>query len=381
MRVTQSMLSNNNIKYISQSYSELQRLSDQITTGKKITKPSEDPVVAMKGMRYRTEVVEVEQYQRNLNEGYNWMENADSTLDEATKILQRFRELTVQASNDTYDKTARNNIANEMTTLQQHMVTLAETKVGEKYIYNGTNTSNSPINLNQMDMEYSAFQTGLTNNTIIPSEYVINYRGNTFTFDSTNNVYKDKKGDTISFNDPAGEITHTYQEALPYKDGETTTNQEKLQSSDIIISKNTAVSTNSNRVLLEVSKGVSIPVNVISNEAFSIDMFSGMEAIKKMITNPDVAGKEITKSLDSIDEYMNNVISTRSQLGAQMNRAEMVESRLTQQEVVAKKTVSENEDIDFEEATSNLLSQQLIHNAALQVGAKIIQRTLLDFLH
>jgi flagellar hook-associated protein 3 FlgL len=380
MRVTQSMLTNNNLKYISNSYSDLQKLSDQITTGKKITKPSDDPVVAMKGMRYRTQVAEIEQYQRNLNEGYNWMENADSTLDSANQILQRIRELTVQASNDTYDPTSRENIVNEMTTLQEQLVTLAETKVGEKYIFNGTDTASSPINLNQIDMEFSAFQMGLSDGSINPSEYVVNYQGNKYTYDSTDNLFKDNNGSFIEIDTSTGEITYTYQEELAYKDGETVAAQKKLDSGSIVISNISAVSTNSNRVLLEVSKGVSIPVNVVSSEAFSLDMFGGIEAIKKMISDPDATGKEITKTLDSIDGYINSVVSTRSQLGAQMNRAEMVESRLMQQEVVANKTLSENEDIDFEEAVTKYLTQQMVHNAALQVGAQIIQKSLLDFL-
>lgn len=74
------------------------------------------------------------------------------------------------------------------------------------------------------------------------------------------------------------------------------------------------------------------------------------------------------------------MVSTQSQLGAQLNRAEMVESRLKQQEVVANKTLSENEDMDFEEAVMGYLTQQMVHNAALQVGAQIIQRSLVDFL-
>ncbi|KLV17828.1 MULTISPECIES: flagellar hook-associated protein FlgL [Niallia] len=380
MRVTQSMLTNNNLKYISNSYSDLQRLSDQITTGKKITKPSDDPVVAMKGMRYRTQVAEIKQYQRNLNEGYNWMENADTALDSANQILQKIRELTVQASNDTYDETARKNIVNEITTLQEQLVTLAETKVGDKYIFNGTDTASSPMNLNQINMEFGGFQAGLADGSINPSEYVINYQGNNYTYDSTDNMYKDKNGSSIKIDESTGEITYTYQEELAYKDGETVAVEKNLDSESIVISKDTAVSTNSNRVLLEVSKGVSIPVNVVSNEAFSLDMFGGIEAIKKMISDPDATGKEITKSLDAIDGYINNVVSTQSQLGAQLNRAEMVESRLKQQEVVANKTLSENEDMDFEEAVMGYLTQQMVHNAALQVGAQIIQRSLVDFL-
>ena len=50
LRVTQGMLTNNSVKYLSQSYNRLSQLSDQMTSGKKISKPSDDPVVAMNGM-------------------------------------------------------------------------------------------------------------------------------------------------------------------------------------------------------------------------------------------------------------------------------------------------------------------------------------------
>ena len=77
MRVTQSMLSNNMLTNLSSSYDRLGKLQDQMNTQKKITRPSDDPVVAMKGMTYRTNLMEVEQYKRNFNEAYNWVENTD----------------------------------------------------------------------------------------------------------------------------------------------------------------------------------------------------------------------------------------------------------------------------------------------------------------
>ena len=54
MRVTQSMLSNNMIRNLSTSYSKMGKLQEQLTTKKKINRPSDDPVVAMKGIGYRT---------------------------------------------------------------------------------------------------------------------------------------------------------------------------------------------------------------------------------------------------------------------------------------------------------------------------------------
>ena len=148
MRVTQGMLTNNSVRYLSQSYNRLSELNDQMTSGKKISKPSDDPVIAMNGMHYRSQVKEITQFKRNLNEGFNWMDNADSALMKQVKLLQRIRELTVQASNDSYDSSERGNIADEIGSLQEHLVSLADTKVGDTYIFSGTDTDKKPINEN-----------------------------------------------------------------------------------------------------------------------------------------------------------------------------------------------------------------------------------------
>ena len=64
------MLASNSLKNLSESYRRMGKYEDQLATGKKITKPSDDPVVAMKGMYYRSNLTEVEQYKRNLSELY-----------------------------------------------------------------------------------------------------------------------------------------------------------------------------------------------------------------------------------------------------------------------------------------------------------------------
>ena len=61
-----------------------------MTSGKKISKPSDDPVVAMNGMRYRSQVKEITQFKRNLNEGFSWLDNADSALNETVELFNGF---------------------------------------------------------------------------------------------------------------------------------------------------------------------------------------------------------------------------------------------------------------------------------------------------
>ncbi|GGB55319.1 flagellar hook-associated protein 3 [Lentibacillus populi] len=292
MRITQSMLSNNMLRNLSKSYENLGTYMDQLNTGKKITRPSDDPVVAMKGMNYRTQVTEIEQYIRNTNEVHNWMDNSDAALDKTTQALGRLRELAIQASTDTYDEAERKNIMEEAEQLKEHIIDIANTKVNGKYIFNGTNTDEAPITV-------------------------------------------DDNGD--------------------------------LQ-----------INQNTNPVTIEVANGTKLQANVNAENVFSEKLFDDIDNFISALGNNDQ--KAIEQSIGTLDKNIDNVINTRADLGARMNRLELVENRLNQQEIIAKRTMSKNEDIDYEKVITNLITQESIHRATLSAGSRIIQPTLLDFL-
>lgn len=295
MRVTQNMLSNNMLRHLMNSQSKMDKYLEQLYTGKKISRPSDDPVIAMKGMNYRTQVIEVEQYKRNTAEVHNWMENSESALNESILSLQRMRELAVQASNSTYSDDELQSIKEEVEQLKDHLIDLANTNVNGKYIFNGTNTKEKPL-------------------TVENGEY-------TFPEQTT-----------------------------PVK--------------------------------IEVYHNIGIQANVDAEDIFNEDLFNDID---KFIAHLNNEGEEdelvdIGESLANLDKGIDNFINARADLGARMNRLELIESRLEQQEIIATRTMSENEDIHFEEAITNLITQESLHRAALAAGSRIIQPTLIDFL-
>lgn len=66
-----------------------------------MNRPSDDPVTAMKGINYRAELNNVEQFARNIGEAHNWLDTTDDTFDKIGSSIQRANELMVQASSDT----------------------------------------------------------------------------------------------------------------------------------------------------------------------------------------------------------------------------------------------------------------------------------------
>ncbi|AJI25464.1 flagellar hook-associated protein FlgL [Priestia megaterium] len=152
MRVTQGMLAANSLKQISNSYNKLETLQNQLSTGKKITRPSDDPVVATKGMAYRSNLSEVNQYKRNLTEAQSWFDSSESGLEQVNSILQRTKELVVQGLNGTNESDDRQAIAREIEQLKLDYMQVGNTQVAGNYIFNGVNVGTAPISENASGM-------------------------------------------------------------------------------------------------------------------------------------------------------------------------------------------------------------------------------------
>lgn len=144
IRITNGMLINE-LKYnLNNNYTNMDKYQRQLATGRKINLPSDNPAGLVKSLRLRTNLVEGEQYLANINEGINFMETTDAALDNLTAIMQRIRELAVNAANGTNDDSARKAIADEIKELTDQITIVANTSYGSKYIFAGTNVTQQP---------------------------------------------------------------------------------------------------------------------------------------------------------------------------------------------------------------------------------------------
>ncbi|WP_227937250.1 flagellar hook-associated protein FlgL [Alkalihalobacillus deserti] len=396
MRVTQMMLSQSSLRNINQGYNRLANIQDQLASGKKITRASQDPVVAMKGMRYRSQVTEVEQFKRNLSETYNWLDTADATLDKGTGALQRIRELATQAANDSYNPTERANMAKEVQQLREHLESLGNTKNSNKYIFNGTNTTNAPIgNTGNMDLGIEALSNGSI--TDLDSVEVI-YNGKTFKHIDTvdgQHIFQDVSQTTPAFDGDelnkqatlltVGEDNNVkYLEPNKAHDPNNPSSQpvtkKSVRQNDVVVANTNGVSGNSESVEIELIKGVTIPVNINPSNVFSNALFGDLTRLERALQDSTVDGTELTGYIDNFYDHIDRFVTERAELGARTNRVQMIENRLMEQEVSANRIMSENEDAEMEVVITNLMTQESVHRAALSSGARIIQPSLMDFL-
>jgi flagellar hook-associated protein 3 FlgL len=162
LRVTQGMINN---KFLLNLNSNMKRMDDyqaQLSSGRKINKPSDDPVGLSYSLRYRSEYGANEQYQDNLNHAKSWLDYSDSTLDKAGQILQRMRELTVQGSHGTNSSESLKSIRSEVDQLYTELVSVGNSQFNGKYIFNGQKTDllpySNPATAETVDTENSKIQ-------------------------------------------------------------------------------------------------------------------------------------------------------------------------------------------------------------------------------
>lgn len=115
-----------------------------VSTGKKINRPSDDPVGITYALRYRSELSINEQYQKNIDSAKSVVDHTDTTLSQLTDILQRATELTVQGVNGTNPQSALNAIAQEMSQIYEQAVTIGNDTFNGKSIFNGQFTDKLP---------------------------------------------------------------------------------------------------------------------------------------------------------------------------------------------------------------------------------------------
>ncbi|MCQ2911531.1 MAG: flagellar hook-associated protein FlgL [Clostridia bacterium] len=132
----------------------------------------------------------------------------------------------------------------------------------------------------------------------------------------------------------------------------------------------------------EVNSNSSIVVNALAQDVFTTSLFKDLDLLISRIQNfpRDEVTTFLSKSLEEIDNHMEEVLKQNSSVGSKMNRLELISTRLADDKINFRDLQSENEDVDEAEAATNLAIQEMVYNAALQTTSKVLQTSLLDFL-
>lgn len=124
----------------------LAKVQQQLATGNRISDPSDDPVGSARLLKLNDELGRYDQYQRNIDLANGRLNIEDATLEDGGEILQRARELSIQAGNDTLNAGNRANIAKEIRQLHSQLLNVANTQDGNgEYLFAGFKSQTQPF--------------------------------------------------------------------------------------------------------------------------------------------------------------------------------------------------------------------------------------------
>jgi flagellar hook-associated protein 3 FlgL len=151
MRVTQGMTSRSILTDLDNSRSRLATVQREISSTKRISKPSDDPFGTGRTLQLSGELEGFKQYKSNVDDGTGWVTATEASLSHITETLQRARELLVQGGNDSNGQVAREGIAAEIEALTEAVKQEANATYDGRFIFSGTETETRPYELGAGD--------------------------------------------------------------------------------------------------------------------------------------------------------------------------------------------------------------------------------------
>ncbi len=144
MRITNQMLTNNMMSNINKNKYNLNKYDEQYATGKKIQRPSDDPIVAVRALKLRTNLVQLNQYiDKNIPDALAWMDVSESALKNVNQLLTDMNSYCVDGSNDDLTVEDRNSIIQNLLELRTQIYQEGNANYVGRQVFTGYKTDQS----------------------------------------------------------------------------------------------------------------------------------------------------------------------------------------------------------------------------------------------
>lgn len=303
------------------SQNTLYKTQQQAMEQKKILRPSDDPLGTSVVMRANKNLSNIESFYNNIQTLDGESSVLDSTYGQILDKLDRIYELTISGSNGTNaSEGSMGAIYDEVVSLKEEIVRLANTQYNGNYIFSGSNTALPAYTLNEDgSVVYNGTPTVDTNGNslgISESEYA--------------RKLEIAEGTFLSVNYPADAIFGFY---------DATTNPPSGQG-----------------------------------------LFKVLGDLEAAMNPADFDQDKVREQIDVLKNSMSHVSTYRTKNGVNQSRLELVKTTHEDNEILITQQKSNVQDLDVTEAYSNLMQQYYAYQASLQISSQMINTSLLDYI-
>jgi len=397
MRISTANAFDNGVDILSRRQAEMTSLQDQLTTGKRISKASDDPAAAARAERARASIGRAETSQRAVAASKVMMTQAESNLGNADTLLQRARELLVSAGNASYGDSERASIANELQSLRQQLFAVANQSDGAgTYLFGGQGATQKPFIDTPTGVKYVAATgqtvtengTGLALTTDGELAWLQARTGNGVFVTSAAPTVLNATIDSGSVTDPSALTGADYSLQFTVSGSVTT----------YAVLKNglpTAVTTApyvSGQAIAVDGMTVAVSGTPATGDQFQIapstptlGVFAVLDQAVAALKTPGRTGAQVAQAnadgLRDVDAVLGHLQAARSAAGQVLNRIDSETDRLDNQKLASDSERSNAEDVDMVHAISDFQNRQSGYDAALKSYAMVQRLSLFQYVN
>ncbi len=391
MRVTTRMLTQHTAANIMANAEAMQQTQRQLTTGKRILRPGDDPAGAALGVRLRSQNLRDDQYLRNIQLARTWLDTTDSVLGDIGDLLGRARELSVQASTGTLGAGDTAQVAEEINAIRNQIISSLNRSVDvDQHTFSGQMTDTVPISVDATTgIATFVGDTGVSLPN--PTDLILD-NGIDQVLATSPLTAKGSYSIVVTISGLQATIT-----ATRAADGKAETQTVAIPGAapvpvefanlglNLVVNENLTTINGNNTFEVDgvglahdIAPGSTLDVNVSAGSLMPI--LAQLKTLHTALVNGAGANSAANTAIGAIDVATDRVLSLRAQVGAKTNHIEFAQARREAMQIEGNRLLSVNEDIDLTEALTRLTAQQTVYKASLEVGSRVMQNSLLDFL-
>ncbi len=141
MRITNNMMLNNSMNNINGNKINVNNMNNQMSSQKKIQRPSENPVIAIRSLRLRSDLSEIDQYyENNIPDAESWLDVTGTAIKNMNSILTDIRELCIRGAQDSLTADDRNTILTQLEKLRDQVYAEGNAEYAGRTVFTGYHT-------------------------------------------------------------------------------------------------------------------------------------------------------------------------------------------------------------------------------------------------
>jgi flagellar hook-associated protein 3 FlgL len=395
-RVSTANVFNNNLRTLQTRQSELLEAQARLSSGKRVTRPSDDPAAAARAERAMVAQSRADMNQRALESSRNAMQAGEAALGDAGELLQRAREQVVAAGNAGWGPNERAAAASSLRSLREQLLGVANREDGAGgYLFGGQGSAHPPF----VDAPGGVVWVGATGTQQTAADEAL-----PLTLDGQAAWLAAPSGNGVF------ETSVTTANGSAWIDAGRVVDPSALTGDDYALSFAVSSGVTTYSITRAGNPTAATGVPFVSGQAIEIDGLSftvtgapangdafavapsttsgsAFEAIDRalaMLEDPAASEADVTQAvkfgLRDLDAVMASMNAQRAQAGSWLQRLDLAEGRIADAKLDAQTQRSLAEDLDMAQAVSEFQLQQTSYDAALRSYSMVQRISLFNYI-